>query len=71
MAALANAGDDDAARDMRHHIDGARERFGQSVFERGRQRRDTGLLGRYRSKRRGDRSLPIEPLLVWGSRMHG
>lgn len=71
MTALADAGDDDAAFDLRHHVDGARERFGQSVFERSRQRRDTGLLGCHRSERRGYRSLPVEPLLVWGSRMHG
>ncbi len=63
MTALADACDDDAAIDLRHKVDGLRERLGQSVLECGGQSRDSGLFGRQRSQCRGNRSLPVQLLL--------
>ncbi|BCG93008.1 hypothetical protein MesoLj131a_18720 [Mesorhizobium sp. 131-2-1] len=71
MAALADAGDDDAALDARNQLDGVREGLGQPVLKRGGKHGHAGLLGRHGSQRRIDRILPVRPILFWGPRMHG
>ena len=71
MAAFADAGDDDPAFDPRDHVDGLGERRGQSVLEGLGKGCNPRLFGCHRPQRRSDRGLPVQRLLIQGSRMHG
>ena len=70
MSALADAGDDDPALDVRQKVDRPRERLGQSVVEGLGQRRKAGLFDGYRAQGRSDRRFRVRRFLQ-ATRMHG
>ena len=70
MAAFADAGHDDAARDPGNQFDRMGERLGKPVLQGGSQSGDARLLGGDGPQRRSDRRLAVRWFLE-RSRKHG